>query len=131
MPGDLFTPVVNLCAVDQRRTVISRDVYKRQKFHYKMPSPIGFQLAPMLDIVFLLLVFFIVTQTLSLIHIYRGSTPLGSTITRRYEPYTLSGTYLRSQSAAAASSDACCRCCFYALVACLWWVRCKFCIAYH
>ena len=25
------------------------------KFHYKMPSPIGFQLAPMLDIVFLLL----------------------------------------------------------------------------
>ena len=33
------------------------------KFHYKMPSPIGFQLAPMLDIVFLLLVFFIVTQT--------------------------------------------------------------------
>lgn len=33
------------------------------KFHYKMPNPIGFQLAPMLDIVFLLLVFFIVTQT--------------------------------------------------------------------
>ena len=28
-----------------------------------MPSPIGFQLAPMLYIVFLLLVFFIVTQT--------------------------------------------------------------------
>lgn len=33
------------------------------KFKNKMPSPIGFQLAPMLDIVFLLLVFFIVTQT--------------------------------------------------------------------
>ena len=34
------------------------------KFRYKMPNPIGFQLAPMLDIVFLLLVFFVVTQTL-------------------------------------------------------------------
>ena len=33
------------------------------KFRYKMPNPIGFQLAPMLDIVFLLLVFFVVTQT--------------------------------------------------------------------
>ncbi len=33
------------------------------KFNYKMPEPLGFQLAPMLDIVFLLLVFFIVTQT--------------------------------------------------------------------
>ncbi len=33
------------------------------KFRYKMPSPIGFQLAPMLDVVFLLLVFFVVTQS--------------------------------------------------------------------
>ncbi len=33
------------------------------KFRYEMPSPIGFQLAPMLDVVFLLLVFFVVTQS--------------------------------------------------------------------
>lgn len=31
-----------------------------------MPDPVGFQLAPMLDIVFLLLVFFVVTQTIAL-----------------------------------------------------------------
>lgn len=31
-----------------------------------MPAPVGFQLAPMLDIVFLLLVFFIVTQNIAL-----------------------------------------------------------------
>lgn len=36
------------------------------KFRYSMPDPIGFQLAPMLDIVFLLLVFFVVTQTIAL-----------------------------------------------------------------
>ncbi len=33
------------------------------KFRYNAPAPIGFQLAPMLDVVFLLLVFFIVTQS--------------------------------------------------------------------
>ncbi len=32
------------------------------KFNAKIPEPIGFQLAPMLDIVFLLLIFFVVTQ---------------------------------------------------------------------
>lgn len=36
------------------------------KFRYSMPDPIGFQLAPMLDIVFLLLIFFVVTQTIAL-----------------------------------------------------------------
>lgn len=36
------------------------------KFRCNIPDPIGFQLAPMLDVVFLLLVFFIVTQTFSL-----------------------------------------------------------------
>lgn len=36
------------------------------KFRYTMPDPVGFQLAPMIDIVFLLLVFFIVNQTISL-----------------------------------------------------------------
>jgi biopolymer transport protein ExbD len=33
------------------------------KFSYNAPAPIGFQIAPMLDVVFLLLVFFIVTQS--------------------------------------------------------------------
>ena len=32
------------------------------KFNTKVPEPIGFQLAPMLDVVFLLLIFFVVTQ---------------------------------------------------------------------
>ncbi len=32
------------------------------KFNAKMPDYIGFQLAPMLDVVFLLLIFFVVTQ---------------------------------------------------------------------
>ncbi len=32
------------------------------KFNAKIPEPIGFQLAPMLDVVFLLLIFFVVTQ---------------------------------------------------------------------
>lgn len=32
------------------------------KFNVKMPECIGFQLAPMLDVVFLLLIFFVVTQ---------------------------------------------------------------------
>ena len=32
------------------------------KFNVKMPDCIGFQLAPMLDVVFLLLIFFVVTQ---------------------------------------------------------------------
>ncbi|MEG0142582.1 MAG: biopolymer transporter ExbD [Akkermansia sp.] len=36
------------------------------KFRYSMPAPVGFQLAPMLDVVFLLLIFFVVTQTISL-----------------------------------------------------------------
>lgn len=36
------------------------------QFRYKIPDTIGFQLAPMLDVVFLLLIFFIVTQTYSL-----------------------------------------------------------------
>ena len=36
------------------------------KFRYTQPPPVGFQLAPMLDIVFLLLIFFVVTQTISL-----------------------------------------------------------------
>lgn len=36
------------------------------KFRHSTPAPIGFQLAPMLDIVFLLLIFFVVTQTISL-----------------------------------------------------------------
>lgn len=36
------------------------------KFKTKLPEPIGFQLAPMLDIVFLLLIFFVVTQKIIL-----------------------------------------------------------------
>ncbi len=32
------------------------------KFNVKIPEAIGFQLAPMLDVVFLLLIFFVVTQ---------------------------------------------------------------------
>lgn len=32
------------------------------KLNVKTPEPIGFQLAPMLDVVFLLLIFFVVTQ---------------------------------------------------------------------
>lgn len=32
------------------------------KLNAKIPEPIGFQLAPMLDVVFLLLIFFVVTQ---------------------------------------------------------------------
>ncbi len=32
------------------------------KLNAKVPEPIGFQLAPMLDVVFLLLIFFVVTQ---------------------------------------------------------------------
>lgn len=32
------------------------------KFNVKVPDSIGFQLAPMLDVVFLLLIFFVVTQ---------------------------------------------------------------------
>ena len=32
------------------------------KFNTKVPEPIGFQLAPMPDVVFLLLIFFVVTQ---------------------------------------------------------------------
>ncbi|MBR3925513.1 MAG: biopolymer transporter ExbD [Akkermansia sp.] len=32
------------------------------KINAKVPEPIGFQLAPMLDVVFLLLIFFVVTQ---------------------------------------------------------------------
>ena len=32
------------------------------KINAKIPEPIGFQLAPMLDVVFLLLIFFVVTQ---------------------------------------------------------------------
>ena len=32
------------------------------KFNVKDPDSIGFQLAPMLDVVFLLLIFFVVTQ---------------------------------------------------------------------
>lgn len=32
------------------------------KLNTKLPEPIGFQLAPMLDVVFLLLIFFVVTQ---------------------------------------------------------------------
>lgn len=32
------------------------------KLNAKLPDPIGFQLAPMLDVVFLLLIFFVVTQ---------------------------------------------------------------------
>lgn len=32
------------------------------KLKAKLPEPIGFQLAPMLDVVFLLLIFFVVTQ---------------------------------------------------------------------
>lgn len=32
------------------------------KFTTRIPEPIGFQLAPMLDVVFLLLIFFVVTQ---------------------------------------------------------------------
>lgn len=36
------------------------------KFRCSMPGSIAFQLAPMLDVVFLLLIFFIVTQTFSL-----------------------------------------------------------------
>ena len=33
------------------------------KFNTKIPEPIGFQLAPMLDVVFLLLIFFMVSTT--------------------------------------------------------------------
>ena len=36
------------------------------KFNVKIPDGIGFQLAPMLDIVFLLLIFFVVTQKIIL-----------------------------------------------------------------
>ncbi len=36
------------------------------KFRHDMQESLGFQLAPMLDVVFLLLIFFIVTQTFSL-----------------------------------------------------------------
>ena len=36
------------------------------KFRYDLQESLGFQLAPMLDVVFLLLIFFIVTQTFSL-----------------------------------------------------------------
>lgn len=36
------------------------------KFRYDMQESLGFQLAPMLDVVFLLLIFFIVTQTFAL-----------------------------------------------------------------
>lgn len=36
------------------------------KFRYEMQESLGFQLAPMLDVVFLLLIFFVVTQTFSL-----------------------------------------------------------------
>ena len=32
------------------------------KFNTKMPEPMGFQLTPMLDVVFILLIFFVVTQ---------------------------------------------------------------------
>lgn len=32
------------------------------KLSYRIPEPIGFQLAPMIDVVFLLLIFFVVTQ---------------------------------------------------------------------
>ncbi|MFC5050957.1 ExbD/TolR family protein [Rubritalea spongiae] len=35
------------------------------KFHNTQPPPAGFQLAPMIDVVFLLLIFFIVTYQLS------------------------------------------------------------------
>lgn len=36
------------------------------KFTSKIPEPIGFQLAPLLDVVFLLLIFFVVTQKIIL-----------------------------------------------------------------
>lgn len=36
------------------------------KINAKLPEPIGFQLAPMLDVVFLLLIFFVVTQKIIL-----------------------------------------------------------------
>ncbi|MGN0828321.1 MAG: ExbD/TolR family protein [Akkermansia sp.] len=36
------------------------------KLRTKLPDPIGFQLAPMLDVVFLLLIFFVVTQKIIL-----------------------------------------------------------------
>ncbi|MGN0836955.1 MAG: ExbD/TolR family protein [Akkermansia sp.] len=36
------------------------------KLRTKLPEPIGFQLAPMLDVVFLLLIFFVVTQKIIL-----------------------------------------------------------------
>ncbi len=36
------------------------------KLNTKLPEPIGFQLAPMLDVVFLLLIFFVVTQKIIL-----------------------------------------------------------------
>lgn len=36
------------------------------KFNVKVPDGIGFQLAPMLDVVFLLLIFFVVTQKIIL-----------------------------------------------------------------
>ena len=36
------------------------------KFNSKIPEPVGFQLAPLLDVVFLLLIFFVVTQKIIL-----------------------------------------------------------------
>ncbi len=36
------------------------------KFNTKMPEPLGFQLTPMLDVVFILLIFFVVNQKLVL-----------------------------------------------------------------
>ncbi len=36
------------------------------KLNTKLPEPVGFQLAPMLDVVFLLLIFFVVTQKIIL-----------------------------------------------------------------
>ncbi|MDO4222214.1 MAG: biopolymer transporter ExbD [Akkermansia sp.] len=36
------------------------------KFTSKIPEPVGFQLAPLLDVVFLLLIFFVVTQKIIL-----------------------------------------------------------------
>lgn len=36
------------------------------KLNTKLPDPVGFQLAPMLDVVFLLLIFFVVTQKIIL-----------------------------------------------------------------
>ena len=36
------------------------------KLNSKIPEPVGFQLAPLLDVVFLLLIFFVVTQKIIL-----------------------------------------------------------------